>query len=660
MKPITAGELLWQPTEEQIKNTNLTSYMQWLSEKKGVTVHNYQELWQWSVDELEDFWESIWQYCGVQASKGYESVLNKREMPGAKWFKGSRLNYAENVFKNFQDEKTAIYFRSERLAKREISWKELRDKTASVAGALKDLGVKPGDRVVAYMPNIPETVIAFLACASIGAIWSSCSPDFGVRSVVDRFKQIEPVVLFAIDGYQYNGKKFDCLTTISKLQEELPTVKQTILIPYLEHEETSDILQNMTTWNSILNYSKEISYEQLPFDHPLWILYSSGTTGLPKPIVQGHGGILLEHLKVVRLQQDFSEEDVFFWFTTTGWMMWNFLLGGFLAGATIVLYDGSPGYPDMDSLWGLIEESGATFFGTSAGYISSCVKAGIKPKEKFNLSHLKGIGSTGSPLTAEGFSWVYENVKNDLWLVSTSGGTDVCTAFVGGSSILPVRAGELQARALGANVQSFDENGNPLIDEVGELVITSPMPSMPLFFWNDHNNKRYLESYFDTYPGIWRHGDWIKIDEKGSSIIYGRSDSTINRQGVRLGTSEIYRVVEGVEEVIESLVIDLELLGRTSFMPLFIVLQQGTVLDESLQTKIKNEIRTKISPRFVPDKIYEVEEIPKTISGKKLEVPIRKILLGFEPEKVANPDSLANPNSLVFYKELAEVLKDRN
>ncbi|MFB6467080.1 acetoacetate--CoA ligase [Cytobacillus sp. Hz8] len=660
MKPVTEGKLLWSPTEEQIKQTSLVNFMKWVNEQQGTKFETYQDLWKWSVLELEDFWESVWKFCQVKASAPYYSVLNMRQMPEAKWFQGAKLNYADNVFKNYKEDKTALFFRSERVAKREVSWKELREKTASIANSLKSMGVKPGDRVVAYMPNILETVIAFLACASIGAIWSSCSPDFGASSVVDRFKQIEPVVLFTIDGYQYNGKTFNCLPVVTKLQEELTFVKHTILVPYLNQITPIDTLQNFTSWDSLLSNEQELQFEQVPFDHPLWILYSSGTTGLPKPIVQGQGGILLEHLKVVNLQQNLSAEDVFFWYTTTGWMMWNFLLGGLLVGSTIVLYDGSPSYPSIDILWSLIEESGTTFFGTSAGYISSCVKAGIIPRETHNLSKLKGIGSTGSPLMAEGFSWTYANVKEDLWLVSTSGGTDVCTAFVGGCSILPVRAGELQARALGANVQSFDEEGNSLVNEVGELVITAPMPSMPLFFWNDENQERYLNSYFDIFPGIWRHGDWIKIDEKGSSVIFGRSDSTINRQGVRLGTSEIYRVVEGLEEILEGLVIDLEMLGRNSHMPLFVVLKENAYLDDQLKQKIKNEIRHKISPRFVPDEIYEVEEIPKTISGKKLEVPIRKILLGFEVEKVANPDSMSNPHTLHYYQKLAEQLNQEH
>lgn len=658
MKTVAEGTILWTPTEERIQRSSIKRYMNWLKEKKGLAFETHQALWNWSVEHLEEFWESVWEYCGIQSATPYRCVLEERKMPGAKWFLGATLNYAENVFRNERSDRPALLFRSELVPYREVTWKELKEKTAAVASALKKIGVKPGDRVVAYMPNIPETVIAFLACASIGAIWSSCSPDFGASSVIDRFQQIEPAVLFAIDGCQYNGKEFDKRPIVDELREKLPSLKKTILLPYLrKNAQAQD--DSVLLWDEIIREKAELSYEYVPFDHPLWILYSSGTTGLPKPIVQGHGGILLEHLKSLMIEENITKESTFFWFTTTGWMMWNFLIGGLLVGATVVLYDGSPTYPDGNVLWELAEKARVTHFGTSAAFINICMKLGIKPKESYDFSDLEAVLSTGSPLTAEGFLWVYENVKSDICLVSCSGGTDVCTAFVGGSPILPVRAGIIQCRSLGANVQAFDENGNRLMNEVGELVIIDPMPSMPLYFWNDKNYERYLDSYFDTYPGIWKHGDWIKIDEEGGCVIYGRSDSTINRAGVRMGTSEIYRAVEAIDEVLDSLVIDLEMMGRKSFMPLFVVLQPEVALNEELKEKIKNAIRQKVSPRFVPDEIYQVEQIPKTLNGKKIEIPIRKLLLGFPLEKAVNPGSMANPEALDFFIELAKTIETK-
>ncbi|GCF08198.1 acetoacetate--CoA ligase [Dictyobacter arantiisoli] len=648
---------LWLPPVEERKNANITHYMQWLATEQGQTFQDREELWQWSVEHLEDFWASLWHYFRIQSSRPYSIVLTQHTMPGARWFTDARLNYAAHVFRNANSQRPALLFRSEQQSLgelTEISWAELQDTVGALAHALQQMGVQPGDRVVAYVPNIPQTVMAFLACASLGAIWSSCSPDFGTSSVVDRFQQIEPTVLIAVDGYQYGGKAFERLTTVKEIQQALPTLRHTILIPYLHAEASPEDLNNALLWQEVISEPAEIIYEQVPFDHPLWILYSSGTTGLPKAIVQGHGGILLEHLKALALEFDVKPGERLFWFTTTGWMMWNLLISGLLVEATVLLYDGSPAYPDMHTLWHFAEESHMTFFGTSAGYITSCMKAGIEPGQTWNLNALRAIGSTGSPLPPEGFYWLYEHVKRDIWITSVSGGTDVCSAFVSGSILLPVYAGELQCRSLGAMVQAFDEQGQSLIDAVGELVITEPMPSMPLFFWNDPDYRRYQESYFVQYPGVWRHGDWIRITTRGSAVIYGRSDSTINRMGIRMGSSEIYRVVESLPEVMDSLIVGIELPHGNYYLPLFLVLRPGCQLDDALQTTIKRELRTRVSPHHVPDDILVIAEVPRTLSGKKLEVPIKKILMGIALEKAVSQDALSNPQALNYFLEVAQ------
>ena len=652
---------LWEPTEAIRQQANITKYMHWLEDKKGLRFTTRDALWQWSVDHLEDFWASLWEYFAIKASKPYTTVLEERKMPGASWFPGAELNYAEHAFRNASLDRPAILFRSERHSLREVSWHELTTKVGSVAHALRELGVQRGDRVVAYMPNIPETLIAFLACASIGAIWSSCSPDFGMSSVIDRFKQIEPKVLFAVDGYQYGGKTFDRRSVVADLQTALPTVQKTILFPYLFGDAEPITLANTLPWSDILTHSSLLTFEQVPFDHPLWVLYSSGTTGLPKAIVHGQGGVLLEHLKSISLELDLKQDDKFFWFTTTGWMMWNLVIGGLLVGATVLMYDGSPGYPNMGTLWQFAEDTGMTLFGTSAGYITACMKAGITPDKTYNLSKIREIGSTGSPLPPEGFRWIYEHVKPDVWLASMSGGTDVCSGFVGGSILQPVYEGEIQGRGLGAKVESFDEQGQPLIDDVGELVITEPMPSMPLFFWNDEDNKRYLDSYFEMFSGVWRHGDWIRITPTGSVIIYGRSDSTINRMGIRMGSSEIYRIVEGFPEILDSLIIGVELPGGKYYMPLFVVLRDGVTLDDTLKAQIKEQLRRNVSPHHVPDEILVIQEVPRTMSGKKLEVPVKKLFLGMPVGKAVSVDAMANPQSIQYFIDFArdkDVLKE--
>jgi acetoacetyl-CoA synthetase len=651
-------EKLWEPPVELVERARMTEYMGWLETERGLRFDGYDELWRWSVDDLEGFWSSIWDFFEVQADGGYDRVLGSHEMPGAEWFAGSRLNYAEHVFAGKDDAEPAILHASELRELGELSWGELRAQVAAAVVGLRGLGVEPGDRVVAYLPNIPEAIVAFLAAASIGAVWSSCSPDFGPASVIDRFAQIEPKVLFAVDGYRYGGKDFDRRDVVAQLQEAMPSLERTIVLPYLKPHPDLSPLRDATRWADLLadGEGTELAFERAPFDHPLWVLYSSGTTGLPKAIVQGQGGILLEHLKKLHLHVDAHPGDRLFWFTTTGWMMWNFLVSGLLTRAAIVLYDGNPGYPDMTVLWDLAERARVTMFGTSASYIATCMKEGVAPSAGRDLARLKAVGSTGSPLSPEGFDWIYEQLGADTWLFSTSGGTDLCTAFVGGTPLLPVYRGELQARALGAAVEAWDEGGNSVIDEVGELVVTEPMPSMPVRFWGDPDGSRYRASYFEHYPGVWRHGDWIEITSRGTAVIYGRSDSTINRSGIRMGTSEIYRAVLGIDAIVDALVVDIPRPGTEGWMPLFVVLREGGEIDDDLRREIARRVRETCSPRHVPDEVFAIAEVPRTLSGKVLEVPVKRILMGTPPEKAASRDSLANPAALDYFAELAAAL----
>ena len=652
--------LLWEPTPERVARATITRYARWLEETRGLAVPGYAELWEWSVSDLEGFWASIWEFFDVQASVPYERVLGSREMPGAEWFPGARLNYAEHIFRDRDDAGVALRHMSELRDLGEVSWAELRGQTARIARALRGLGVREGDRVAAYMPNIAETVPAFLACASIGAVWSSCSPDFGVRSVVDRFAQIEPAVLLAIDGYRYGGRDFDRRDQLARLQDELPSLRATAVLGYLDPGADVSALRDAITWEEFLGGRPPpaLEFAQMPFDHPLWVLYSSGTTGLPKPIVHGHGGILLELLKSLHLHVDLQHEDRLFWFTTTGWMMWNFLIGGLLTRASIVLYDGSPAHPDLGTLWDLAERARITCFGTSAAYLAGCMKAGLEPSAGRDLSALTSVGSTGSPLSADGFQWVYDRLGRDTWLFSTSGGTDVATSFVGGVPTLPVYRGELQARVLGAKVEAWDEEGRPVTDQVGELVVTEPMPSMPLYFWADPGGRRYRESYFEMFPGVWRHGDWIEITDRGTAVISGRSDATVNRGGVRIGTSEIYRAVLSLDEILDALVVDIPRPGTEGFMPLFVVLREGLALDDELVSRIRTRIREDCSPRHLPDEIHQIAEVPRTLSGKALEVPVRRILSGEDPERTVSRDSLANPDALGYFEQLAATLRE--
>ncbi|MCW2964434.1 MAG: acetoacetyl-CoA synthase [Actinomycetia bacterium] len=629
---------IWRPAPAAIEGSELTRYQRWLEVTHERTFADYQALWEWSTTDLDGFWGSLWEYFEISASVPYERVLGRRSMPGAEWFPGAELSYAEHVFRGKHDDDVAIVHASETRPLAELRWGELRALTGQIAAGLRANGVRRGDRVVAYMPNIPETAAAFLACASIGAVWSSCSPDFGVRSVIDRFAQIEPKILLAVDGYTYGGKAIDRSADIGALQAAMPSLERTFVLPYLGSD---------GNWDDLLQPG-DLTFEQLPFDHPLWVLYSSGTTGLPKAIVHGQGGILLEHLKKLHLHMDVKPGDRLFWFTTTGWMMWNLLVGGLLTNAAIVLYDGSPGQPDLNRLWDLAADAGITSFGTSAAYISACMKAEIEPHAGRDLSWLRSVGSTGSPLPPDGFRWVYDSL-GDVWLFSTSGGTDVCSAFVGGVPTLPVYEGELQARALGAKVESFDEQGNALVGRVGELVLTEPLPSMPLYLWGDEDRSRYHESYFSMFPGIWRHGDWIELTARGTAIIYGRSDSTINRGGVRMGTSELYSAALAIPEIVDALAVDLPRAGTPGWLVLYVVLREGVHLDDALTDGIKARIRADCSPRHVPDEITAVPAVPRTLSGKLLEVPVKRILMGADPETVASRDSLANPEALDWF-----------
>jgi acetoacetyl-CoA synthetase len=652
------NELLWTPSPLRIEHSRMHDYMRWLEHEKSLRFDGYPALWQWSVEHLEDFWESIWQYFDVKSSAPYRQVLDAHKMPGAKWFDGAQLNLAEQIFRFHADDDSgqpAIISQSELRPMAQLSWRDLRRQVTAMAHSLRALGIGPGDRVAAYLPNIPEAAVAFFACASIGAIWSSCAPDMGSAGVLDRFRQIDPKLLLAVDGYRYGGRDFDRLPVLEAMRRELPTLQHTVLLPYLDPQAT---LADSVSWDSLLHpaeaRSEPIVFEQLPFDHPLWILYSSGTTGMPKPIVHGHGGALLESLKGHALQLDLGPEDRFHWYSTTGWIMWNSQVTGLLVGATICIYDGNPGTPDLGTLWKFAERAGVTFFGAGAAYYGSCMKAGIAPDKIADLHRIRSVGATGSPLPQEAYSWIYDHVGHDIMLASISGGTDIAAAFVGSCPILPLYSGEMQCRGLGIAAYAFDDQGNRLEDAVGELVVTEPMPSMPLYFWNDEGGLRYHDSYFDVYPGLWRHGDWIRITPRGGAIIYGRSDTTINRHGIRMGTSEIYRAVEDMPEVLDSMVVDLEYLGRESYMPLFVVLRPGVTLDEALAARINSNIRTALSPRHVPNAIFAVPAIPRTLSGKKMELPVKKLLLGMPIEKIANRDAMSNPDSLDYFVAFAQ------
>jgi acetoacetyl-CoA synthetase len=669
--PNTVPKILWQPSPSTISNSRLTAYFQWLQERnlftppettfdpEGIALdacdYNhaiYTALYQWSVEYPADFWESLWQYFRIISHSPYSSVLQHPEMPGARWFEGATLNYAEHIFRQGTPARPAIVFKNENQGLQEISWAELEKSTASMAAFLRACGVQKGDRVAAFLPNIPHAIVAVLACMSVGAVWSSSSPDFGAGSVADRFVQIAPKVLLTVDGYRYNGKPFDKQTVVQEIRSLLPSLERVILIPYLNPAAT---LPGTTLWEEVMAMpGGALTFEHLPFDHPIWVLYSSGTTGVPKAITHSHGGNLLEHLKYLHFHNDVQAGERFFWFSTTGWMMWNFTLAALLAEATIVLYDGSPGYPDLSGLWALADQARITHFGTSAPFIVSCMKAGLEPGNNHDLSALRSIGSTGSPLPPEAFAYVYDKIGAGIWLSSMAGGTDVCTAWVGGNPWLPVYQGEIQCRCLGCAMESWGDDGRPVPpDEMGEMVVTKPMPSMPVFFWNDPDGSKYRGSYFENFPGIWRHGDWLRITPRDTLVILGRSDATLNRQGVRIGTAEIYRALDKIPEIKDSLIINVERPDGSDWMPLFVLLAPGAVLDEPLKTKIRHTLRSEYSPRHVPDEILLAPDIPYTISGKKMETPVKRVFLHQPLDKAFHKDSMRNPESMAFYIEMA-------
>ncbi|WFB06312.1 acetoacetate--CoA ligase [Streptomyces sp. LX-29] len=679
-QPAQQPEPLWQPGPDRIARAQLTRFQQWAAERHGAPAAgsgasgqggpgtlggltglegpaaDYAALHRWSVEELDRFWQAVAEWFEVRLTHPYETALAGAEMPGATWFPGATLNYAEHALRTADDpdraDTPALLCVDETHEPVPVSWAELRDQVGAVAAQLRRLGVGPGDRVSGYLPNIPQATVALLATAAVGAVWTSCAPDFGARSVLDRFQQVEPVVLFTVDGYRYGGKEHDRTETVAELRRELPTLRAVVHIPLLGTPAPDGALD----WAAVTAEKAAPVYEQVPFDHPLWVLYSSGTTGLPKAIVQSQGGILLEHLKQLGLHCDLAPGDRFFWYTSTGWMMWNFLVSGLLVGATVVLYDGSPGHPDTGAQWRIAERTGATLYGTSAAYVMACRKAGVHPGRDFDLSRVRCVATTGSPLPPDGFRWLHDEfvaTSGDMWIASVSGGTDVCSCFAGAVPTLPVHIGELQAPALGVDLQAWDPQGKPLVDEVGELVVTRPMPSMPIHFWNDPDGSRYRDSYFEMFPGVWRHGDWITLTSRGSVVIHGRSDSTLNRQGVRMGSADIYEVVERLPEIRESLVLGVEQPDGGYWMPLFVHLAPGVSLDDELRDRIKRTIREQLSPRHVPDEIIEVPGVPHTLTGKRIEVPVKRLMQGTPLDKAVNPGSVDDMELVRFYERIA-------
>jgi len=646
------NKLLWQPSAERIRNTNIYHFMNYVNSRHGKSFANYEDLYKWSIEESPAFWATLWDYAEVIHSRSHEQVVDDiNKMPGARWFEGARLNFAENLLR-YRDHRIALSFKGETRPTLSITYSELYRQVARLAKSLRDMGIQPGDRIAGFMPNMIETVVAMLAATSIGAIWSSCSPDFGIKGVLDRFGQIEPRVLFTADGYFYNGKEFESLNRISEIIKDLPSIEKIVVVPYKDMEPAIAAMRHTVLFEDFLaREAKDLTFEQLPANHPLYILYSSGTTGVPKCIVHGAVGTLLQHIKELKLHSDVKREDTIFYFTTCGWMMWNWLVSSLALGARVFLYDGSPFYPDPGGMWQMAQDEKITIFGTSAKYLAALEKAGVKPKVSYDLTSLKAILSTGSPLSAESFEFVYRDIKEDLCLSSISGGTDIISCFALGNPMGPVYASELQCRGLGMKVEACDEQGNPVIGHKGELVCTLSAPSMPIYFWNDPNSTKYGEAYFDVYPGVWLHGDYIEITEHGGVIIYGRSDATLNPGGVRIGTAEIYRQVESIPQIVDSLVVGQDWEDDVRIV-LFVKLLEDVKLTDELVDRIKTTIRKNCTPRHVPAKCIEVADIPYTISGKKVELAVQNVVHGRE---VKNKDALANPEALDCYVDLPEL-----